>query len=521
MVQQDFRTIHEAGMLQDIMKMVAGSDIPYLSDIGNRILGNNSDPNKINISRNIAKSAAALTATFPVIVTEATQLEHAVMVSKSIERKAVEMLRMLFAANQITNVTGAQQYLNKFHNNIDTGIDYSSMDVDDVIDHMNKITESGDPNTIVAESKELVFEAKNVDQLLYVMDNLSEAVIASQPEMEQFKRDAVIAECTKMVLEDTKANIHHVLETGINEVSIREYKCRGGLNEADVWKTHEDNVLNELTSGASQKVTSTTSWDGNADNPGFFNNARTQRQIEISDPNDVGNIKSAFEIMNKGVIKTDVQKANEAVPSMVVINFVSTIPGGSTVNSTAVIGVKAVLHYVKSEDMVNRIVLKHSDKRGLLNFIRATTREISFFNDFLFAVKRAKIDAIARSGKGSNSKIWKILELRAHRSNLNRAAGKNNTDCAAITSIIISKAEVDYIKKEHRIDLSNGGTMVGIMRGYNLMCAVIVDDVAERVDFMYDDGDKNYETLSFMALEREDSNGQLKKVINVLASKGR
>lgn len=483
MVQQDFRTIHEAGILQDILKTISGSEIPYLSDISNRILGRK-DPNQINISRNIAKSAAALTATFPVIVTEATQLEHAVMVSKAIERKAVEMLRMLFAANQITNVTGAQAYLNKFHNNIDTSLDMSDMNVDDVIDHMNSFTNE-------------------------------------QSDFANAQRDAVIAECTRMILEDTKNNIHHVLDTGINKVSIRQYSCRGSLNEADIWKKHEDFVLNELQTGQTQKVTTRTEWSGDADSPGFFSNITTQKSVENIDPNDPDKVKSAYEIMNKGVLKTDVQKANEAVPSMVVINFVSTIPGSGTVTNTAVIGVKAVLHYVSSEDMINRIVLKHSDKNGLLNFIRATTREISFFNDFLFAIKRAKIDAVARSGKGSNSQAWKILELRAHQSDLNRASGKTNTNCAAITSIIISKAEVEYIKKEHRIDIMKPGTLVGIMRGYNLMCAVIVDDVAEKVDFLYDDGDKHFETLSFMSLEREDSNGQLKKVITVLASKGR
>lgn len=487
MVQQDYRTIHEAGILTDIMKMVAGSDVPYLSDIGKRILGTK-DPNSVDISRNIAKSAAALTATFPVIVTEATQLEHAVMVSKSIERKAVEMLRMLFAANQITNVTGAQAYLSKFHNNLSTKIDLSGMDVDDVIDYM---------------------------------DGIATNETASMDPVASAERDGVVAECTRMVLEDTKANIHHVLETGINQVSIREFRVRGSLDEADVWRDHEARVLQEIQAGRSQKVTTRTEWEGSGDEPGFFTTTRRSQSIEDVDPNDVDKVKSAYEIMNKGVIKTDVQKANEAVPSMVVINFVSTLPGGSTVTSTAVIGVKAVLHYVSSEDMINRIVLKHSDKNGLLNFIRATTREISFFNDFLFAVKRAKIDAVARSGRGSNSKMWKVLELRAHRSDLNRASGKANTNCAAIASIVISKAEVDFIKKEHRIDLTKGGTMVGIMRGYNLMCAVIVDDVAERVDFLFDDGDSKYETLSFMALEREDSNGQLKKVINVLASKGR
>ena len=154
-------------------------------------------------------------------------------------------------------------------------------------------------------------------------------------------------------------------------------------------------------------------------------------------------------------------------------------------------------------------------------FIRATTREIAFFDDFLFAVKRAKIDAVAKSGKGSNSKIWKILEIRADRSKLNRAAGKNNTGCAAITTIVISKAEVDLIKKEHRIDLMKPGMFISIMRGYNFMCGVIVDDVAERVEFLWDDGDKNFESLTFDSLERDNDTAQLKKVITVMAGNRR
>lgn len=475
-MQQDFRTVHEAGLLRDILDLMSGSEIPYISDIGNRILGKK-DTDNINISRNIAKSASALTATFPVIVTEATELDHAVMVSKSIERKAVEMLRMLFAANQITNVTGAQDYLNKFHNNIDTGIDYSKMDVDDVIDVMNNITESTDS-----------------------------------------VHDAAIAEAMKAVCEDTKNNIHYVLETGIKQTSIRDFRVRGSLQEADVWNGEGD-VLNEYQVASSQRVSTRTEWRGGRSG-NIFNTTHSQT-VEDIDPNDPDKMKNAYEMLNKSVIKTDVQKANESVPSMVIVNFISKLDGGRTVTTSAVIGVKAVLHYVSSEDMVNRIILKNKDKSGLVNLIRATTREISFFKDFLFAVKRAKIDAVAKSGRGSNSKIWKILELRAHKSDLNRAAGKNNTDCAAITSIILSKAEVELIKKEHRIDLMKVGTLIGIMRGYNLMCAVIVDDVAERVDFLYDDGEKQFETLSFMSLEREDSNGQLKKVINVLAARGR
>ena len=208
------------------------------------------------------------------------------------------------------------------------------------------------------------------------------------------------------------------------------------------------------------------------------------------------------------------------MPSLMVVNFVHENAQGRTINSVCVIGVKAVIHYVHSEDLINRFILKNDDNKGLFNFIRATTREISFFKDFLFAVKRAKVDAVAKSGKGSSNKLWKLLELRANRLKLAKASNLKQAEFAAITSVIISKEEAEVIKRNHRIDIMKPGTLLAIMRGYNLMAAFIVDNVSERVDMLYDDGSKNFETLSFMSLEREESGSMYKKVINLI-SKGR
>ena len=187
---KDYKTIHEDGFLQDILNIMSGSGdntFGFVSDIADRILGKkNTDLNKIDISRNIAKSASALTATFPVIVTEATQLDHATMVSKAIERKAVAMLQMLFAANQITNATSAMNYLKRFHNNMDASLDLSDMDVDDVIEYSNKLTESvEDPY--------------------------------------DYEHAAAVQEAIQIVMDDTKYNIHHHLSESINPVSIQEF----------------------------------------------------------------------------------------------------------------------------------------------------------------------------------------------------------------------------------------------------------------------------------------------------------
>ena len=85
----------------------------------------------------------------------------------------------------------------------------------------------------------------------------------------------------------------------------------------------------------------------------------------------------------------------------------------------------------------------------MTNLFRASTREISFFKDFLLAIDKAKVDAISLSDRNrTTDKMWKVLERRALLSkshNLIKSA--NAGSVAAITSLIISQDEVEYIKK--------------------------------------------------------------------------
>ena len=456
-MNKDKRSLNE-GFLTDMLNgMLDPDNFDIFHNIANKIIGTKQDPMNFTVNTNIAKAASGLTAVFPVLVTEATSLETAVMISKSIERKAVALLQMLFAANQITNATGAQQYLKNFYSNLSGSLDLSDIGVDDMIEISNKISEA----------------------------------------VEDPEYGLAINEAMERVKEDTRTMIHKHLTGEINCASLNEFKI----------------TMNPLTVQEASGVSYEYRYDKDT------NKKRLDRETVTTDSPTYNDMKARYEILNKQIVRTDVQKANEAVPSMMIVNFVSMVNGEKVVN-TAIIGVKAMLHYVPSESLVSRVVLKNSDNRGLFNFIRATTREISFFRDFLFAVDRAKIDAVSKSGKGSANKIWKLLELRANKAKMYKASGKNASDVSAITSVIISKAEIDLIRKYHRIDLSKPGTLMSIMRGYNLMCAAVVDEVLEKVDFLYDDGTTRFETLTFNSLEREDNNGTYKKVINLM-TKGR
>ena len=487
----EYKTLLSEADMGPLKKVLSLMDLDF-DELKRGITGtiNGSSSTGFKMNSNIAKEAKGLTAVFPVLVSESVSVEQAQMIAKAAERKYVTMFQMLFAASQITDAKSAQSYLKKFHNNITSSLDLSDMTVDDVIDFANKLDEEVQTTALT---------------------------------------NARITEATKAVLEDLAFNENYtkVLAENLNPVSLNNYKVKtvfGDYKATQVSEAGDDYYTVEDRSDS-------TEWEGRDDNNGNVYKQRTNtttrrtpitardRAATLKDKN--ATLKDKADIISKQIITTDIKKANEATPSLMIINFVTQADGrDNEIVNTAVIGVKCVIHYIPSSEMMNRMVLKNTDRRGLLNFIRATTGEIQFFRDFLFAIDRAKIDAVAKTNKGSNSRIWKMLEIRANRSKMNTTARADNAACAAITMLVLSKAEVDIIKQSYRLDLSKASTMLSVMKGYNFIGVAVIDEVNEKVDFLYDDGTKNFETISFMSLEREQGAGEYKKMINTLV-KGR
>lgn len=487
----EYKTLLSEADMGPLKKVLSLMDLDFdelKRGITGTISGTSSTGFKMN--SNIAKEAKGLTAVFPVLVSESVSVEQAQMIAKAAERKYVTMFQMLFAASQITDAKSAQSYLKKFHNNITSSLDLSDMTVDDVINFANKLDEEVQTTALT---------------------------------------NAHITEATKAVLEDLAFNENYtkVLAENLNPVSLNNYKVKtvfGDYKATQVSEANDDYYTVEDRSDS-------TEWEGRDDNNGNVYKQRTNtttrrtpitardRAATLKDKN--ATLKDKADIISKQIVTTDIKKANEATPSLMIINFVTQADGrDNEIVNTAVIGVKCVIHYIPSSEMMNRMVLKNTDRRGLLNFIRATTGEIQFFRDFLFAIDRAKIDAVAKTNKGSNSRIWKMLEIRANRAKMNTTARADNAACAAITMLVLSKAEVDIIKQSYRLDLSKASTMLSVMKGYNFIGVAVIDEVNEKVDFLYDDGTKNFETISFMSLEREQGAGEYKKMINTLV-KGR
>ena len=401
-------------------------------------------------SGSIAKQASNLVLVFPVIVSASMSISSAILISKAIERKCVSLLQILFSSVQLNNTDDLLDYISKFHKNLNVK---PNMDLGDFMDIMSELEESGK---------------------LTITD-----------------RDAYEA-----VMEDMQ-NINHVLSTDFNPVSIADYKIKRNMygestiiTEADKTKVFGNNIASNNT----------------VNNITYRGDSGTRSNL--------AGLKDNTDYYNKQILPSDIKKANELVPTMMLVNF-TTVRDGVKVNTTGVVGIKAKLYPVDQMELVNRIASKNKERNGLFNLIRATTREISFFKDLAFAIDKAKLDAVYMAKNDDNSRMFKVLERRAAKDRFMRLIKRN--DASPITSLVLSQDDVEYLKKYNDIDIEKSFNARSILEAYNLMDIVIVDESLEVARFMYDDGDGSYETLTFDSLEKETSGNDYKKVINLMS----
>lgn len=421
-----------------------------------------------NSFKSIANKVEGLTVVFPVIASRNISYEAAAMIAKATERKGVAMLQMLFSAANITDAKNGFDYLSKFHTNLDMG----SLTVDKFMDAMDNFVEE---NGLITESNQY-------------------------EQYENIKRDL--------------KNMNFYFENDINTNSLNNYKI------VNVEGTQL--FINEAKNKANAPQSRGKADDGKDDyrnSPEYLSAQRDNWNASAS-KSVSDTIKSTMDINTHRLIDNDIKKANELMPTLMYVNFVTITPDSQqSIDSSMIIGVKAKLYAVDSQDILNRLKIKHNDKNLVLGLIKAGTREISFFKDFLFAVDKAKIDAMSQSRRGSSSKIWKVLERRAIKSKVRRSLFMNN-DAAAISTLCISQEEVEYLKKTEYIDVENPRVINPIMDAYNLMGFVIVDESLDIAKFIYDTGDDIYEVLTFNNLERE-TRDNTKKIINLMSKMSR
>ena len=421
----------------------------------------------------IARATEGLVFTYPVLCSSSLDIKSCQLVGKALERRNVTSLQILLAANQLTN-KNMMEYLKDFH----TNLDFDKISLNDFMD-------------IITETSNFV-EMTNTPQALLDMIPLKEK---------------------NNMLEDFRNNTNYFFKDDINETCISDFRIaeRNGYNtifEADD-KTLKDKVK-DAAKDVAKSVIKDTIPPVNKGNNGNKGNSdiRVKTRQDLQGNNTFKYFRDA-ESINKittssantdRLISSEVKKANEVVPTLMLVN---TIDPSTGIEMQSVIGIKSRLIKVPSNEIIDRILARFEDSNYLLKFIKLTTREISFLKDFIFAIDSAKLDAINNSKKGSASALFRALERTEKQL------------AKAIATIIVSQEDVDIIKKEYNIDVEISRVIKPIMERLSLLYFAIVDESSETVK-LFIDGSDGYEEYPFSALDRESKDDSYKKVINLM-----
>lgn len=316
-----------------------------------------------------------------------------------------------------------------------------------------------------------------VDKFIDYMDTLNEGVNFTISQIDIQK-----------INEDCKRNCNYYFNDDINPVPLNVYKDSGIGKSVRIFKE-------ELTS----------------DNVEQMKKAAEQ----IKKGSQTASKDRASMMKNSILIDSDVRKANEMQPTLLLVNYyVNDVQKGLNIGRQAVAGVKAKLYPISSADILNKLITKHVDSDIILKLVKLSTREISVIKDFLLGAEEAKLDALNMSKKNSGAGIFNALERRASKSKAFKW-GRMDNAYKAISTLVITEEEAEELKKVNNFDVHMPSKIIPIMTKLNLLHFVIIDTVSEAVAILTD-GESRYEMMSFSNLEKESSDSNYKKIINLI-----
>lgn len=532
--------LHET-VIKDIVDTVRDG-VTLAGDVG--ISGSRS---RLDSAKSLSHATEGLILVFPHVCSLNVSPETASILTKAIETKAVSLLQIAFSAFNITNSEDAVDFVSQFHKNIGSG----KISVDKFIDTMASIPT--DESAVISRPmiRAVLEEFKQME--FYFEEDINENSLNNFKVVNRYGNYVVTEDL------NPDAGRHSEVRMGINGPYIDNTYYTDNVTTKTPQQQDAQNAIQyaddqmhkaaQRNSMANKDAMDYANYKLGVERLEHDKDKENQRKREHEEDfkqrqdkmdhdaemdewkkdmdllnldikqqkNDIDRSKMNMDMLARQILPSDIKKANEMVPTMMMINFVTRDERlGVPISSQAVIGVKAKLYPASSEDIINKIIVKNADTNWFLKLMRVSTRELNFIRDFLFAIDQAKLSAISCSAKGSDmNRLLKVLERRAVKGKIRRRLGMRNA-YKAITTITISKDEADYIKRYNNIDIMNPSTIRKIMETLNIMMFIVADDTEECAHIIMDSGEDVYERISYGHLERESADGSYKKAINLM-----
>ena len=500
---------------------------------------------KIYSYSSLAKAASSLIAVFPVLVSRTIEAKVAQNISKFIEQKACSLFTLALQQANISTAQSGVEYLKNFHQNLDIG----GAGVDTVVRTMQAWIGGITDGAALDESGYMFEAAYNrmgkdlyYDDLLYPDYHLK----INQVNINQ------IMESVQSISNNRRSNTNSYNTASLADLNViheirSKYRNKPVDNIPDEY--WDDNVTDKHTASRSQRLKAHNLYAKDQEDDRAFRkeNFERGRRLKREDKMDKEHdIDRAYELNKRSKMDKehqkdreyelqmrdaeqlarvssgrnveflkdqDIKKMNDAIPSLLVVRFYQSTT--ATVATEFIIGVKSRMIPVTTAEVLRRIMNDNKDGKSFLNLMRTITGELKV-SDFLFNLGRIKEDIRSCRVKGAYGDTWNLLKNRADAAKEQVKYGRRN-DYAAITTVLISKADADELFRAENFDITDVRNALHFMESYNLMAFGIVDEATESFRILFDDDSKTFEEISFMMLERE-SNREYKKLIQLMAS---
>lgn len=433
----------------------------------------------VYLGGSISHKTQNLVMTFPTMCDNSLPPSTASMINKANERNIVTMLQLLFSSISIKGSDGAE-VLSRIHTNIN-----ASMGMDEIIDKLDD----------------------------YAERNIADSNMRSRL---GFNENANINHTLRLMVEELKTPhksfpVESLSERSLADYTVFNFNDNIVVKEDGPFAKYDDSMIHSMSGDQLDLL--------NKQNRARLDrdalNLNQQRAAQDALRNKKNEVDMRYDMLTKQLLDSDVKKANEMVPSLMIIQYNEMADDGSFMDRKSfVAGVKSRLVSVDSLDIVERVAVKNKTKLNFLNFVRAWTGEIKFVRDFLLCIDQAKIDAKNSVKKGTAAQMWKVLEQRSSKNYRNKHRRSGN-DASAITTLVINQETVNMIKREYDFDLENIANARSIIEAYNLLGLIIADESVEVVKFLYA-GNDMFETQAYSYLEKESNDNSYKKVINLM-----
>ena len=476
---------------------------------------------------------------FPVYISQSMRVNEATIIAGLFDRTYASYVQSMLSMNPIISAdeVNDMKFLKGFHSNLRESAELEVSDIYETNDEVSKILkesafyeEDVTPTCTVRFSRvpatlypNLIAEnTRLMNTPLYGLSYLNETTITDKETTDTAKGTIL----SQKDIEDIVMN-----ELDFSSKEREALKSEGDSDEKKAAKDKLDKGIDEWRKEVKQ----------NKDNKYKPNEGKywyKQGQYYRKDVNKSIKTKTTTKPnINNDRIKgpdapmlmkdTDIKKINALLPYTINASFIIKDNNGNLARDVHfIIGVKAVMHLIRVQDLKDELRELVTGKIKNLQKVRYKTGEITFW-DYIFNRKQIRADAAKNlnSNKRWINNLKRLSEFRTTNASFLKAPISKLTNGSVPipnATLILTQTDVTLLSNETGIDLTNTSNAKRLARSLFLIAFAIVDPSAGSMRVLFPDQSDAWDVQSLASIDAElakTDNSQIMKELNKMVNR--